>query len=1129
MKYVLFTLFTIFTLQGVIAQNTVVQTLNFNSQTRDTRISFPEGDHNQYEKILMHYGMRCKDGLVSDLNDRNKGCGEWDFSNNTYIVDSTKVDSLKETDLDVVISSYDVDSGPFQFTSNPTYVFTQTTLREVRPTSGSPVEVPVFSEGVAIEPPFGINEGVSMTVLIKREELGSMVQGDLTALKLLPISGNSTLDRLVIELQQVEMENVDENIDETAWSEVFRNTETLEPTGDRLYFHTPFAYDGSSDILIRLQYDGIQGVTDAFLGETTAYTSVDYKVQAYDQFANFGEFGSITVDTPMPEVSQQVTVSFWHFGGDQLPQATAVFEAVDNDQNRQMNVHLPWGNGTIFWDCGNDGSGWDRISKPASPAEFKGQWNHWAFTKNASTGEMKIFLNGDLWHSATGRGKLIDIQGLRVASSFIPARRSYASLSDFSIWNKALDETEIEDLMARTVTAAHPSYDNLILHYALDDLNTGVAEDLSPSARDGVVEGTVQSRPWNISTAVSNQFTSSIAPAMTFDQGNYTTDIVETIVIDSLENLPNRVERYVLDGTTRVLEDTEFLYEAKDQPIFDQDGNLIGQVPVTSQGEISPMEIEHFTKTPMVFEIMSFVTPYGIFLDLEDGKTWTFDVTHLGPILKGNKRMFMSQGGEWQEEMNVWFEFIEGEPIRDVIDVQQIWPCRVKTDRSLIMDDRRFEPRLLTYDPAISKYLARTVITGHGQQGEFVPRTHFLEIGGFKRPWQVWTECAGNPIFPQGGTWIFDRAGWCPGQASDVRFTDLTEFLEFADEDERIIDYGIEFVDGASNYLVNSQLITYGPLNRATDIEMLDIINPSEKVEHGRFNPGCKFPTITLRNNGSDNVNSVMIRYGIEGGETFTHEFSGVIFPENNREILLNNHFLPLITENSTFFAEVVSVNGGTDEYAANDRLTSEMQVLDHFGTDIVIELRTNAANFETTYKVFDEERNVVLFVNGSTQAFTTVRDTLFNLNGCYTLEVTDIDGDGLDFFANNDGIGFLRLRELGGATKVIEPDFGSFVNYGFTAGLISSTEEELEDGLSLFPNPTDGKLYVTGLGDWSSQVSVQLYDQTGKLFFSSDSLDKYQLVDGQVEGITNLPNGLYYITIRDDQRIQTRSFVKQK
>ena len=37
-----------------------------------------------------------------------------------------------------------------------------------------------------------------------------------------------------------------------------------------------------------------------------------------------------------------------------------------------------------------------------------------------------------------------------------------------------------------------------------------------------------------------------------------------------------------------------------------------------------------------------------------------------------------------------------------------------------------------------------------------------------KNTWRVWTECAGNPVYPQGGTWVYDRAGWCPGQASDV-------------------------------------------------------------------------------------------------------------------------------------------------------------------------------------------------------------------------------------------------------------------------------------------------------------------------------------------------------------------------
>ena len=81
----------------VFGQNEIVQSFNFESTTRDTVITFPEGDHNKYERILMHYGMRCTDGLVSTGAERNKGCGEWDYSCNTYVVDSTKVDSITAT------------------------------------------------------------------------------------------------------------------------------------------------------------------------------------------------------------------------------------------------------------------------------------------------------------------------------------------------------------------------------------------------------------------------------------------------------------------------------------------------------------------------------------------------------------------------------------------------------------------------------------------------------------------------------------------------------------------------------------------------------------------------------------------------------------------------------------------------------------------------------------------------------------------------------------------------------------------------------------------------------------------------------------------------------------------------
>ena len=71
---------------------------------------------------------------------------------------------------------------------------------------------------------------------------------------------------------------------------------------------------------------------------------------------------------------------------------------------RQLNVHLPWSN-TVYFDCGAD-STYDRISKSASGVTVT-DWHMWTFTKNASTGSMKIYLDGSEWHSDTGKTKAI--------------------------------------------------------------------------------------------------------------------------------------------------------------------------------------------------------------------------------------------------------------------------------------------------------------------------------------------------------------------------------------------------------------------------------------------------------------------------------------------------------------------------------------------------------------------------------------------------------------------------------------------------------------------------------------------------------------------------------------------------
>ena len=85
-----------------VGDTIIIPTFNYsqtptNNAIRDTMIDFPDDDNLSFEKIIMLYNMRCKDGLVSVQGNTNLGCGEWDYSCNTYITDSSKVDSVLAT------------------------------------------------------------------------------------------------------------------------------------------------------------------------------------------------------------------------------------------------------------------------------------------------------------------------------------------------------------------------------------------------------------------------------------------------------------------------------------------------------------------------------------------------------------------------------------------------------------------------------------------------------------------------------------------------------------------------------------------------------------------------------------------------------------------------------------------------------------------------------------------------------------------------------------------------------------------------------------------------------------------------------------------------------------------------
>ena len=93
-----------------------VKTFHYASNTRDTLAYFPSGNLT-FEKIILRYNLRCKNGLVSDGTNRNKGCGEWDYSCNTFVVDSSKIEALAQKAPQYVIWNFSGSS--FNYTQSP--------------------------------------------------------------------------------------------------------------------------------------------------------------------------------------------------------------------------------------------------------------------------------------------------------------------------------------------------------------------------------------------------------------------------------------------------------------------------------------------------------------------------------------------------------------------------------------------------------------------------------------------------------------------------------------------------------------------------------------------------------------------------------------------------------------------------------------------------------------------------------------------------------------------------------------------------------------------------------------------------------------------------------------------------
>ncbi len=1150
-KSLLFFSFSFFTLHSIAGpgDTTIVQTFTFEAQNNPETnydspgrrwFQFPSGE-TAYQKVLMYYTLKCfEDGTAGGLG---FPCGEWDYLTYTYLFEHTGLlDSNLVSHPHFLANNLDFDnidlttaprSHTFQYPQISRTEMSILGTEQVTPLGTADLETgQVLTDALRNRSQF----------LWTAEELmaaGLDTQGTIDKISFYANGPMDPLTRFEIRMANTAVSVLNSFSDEGLATHYQLDFSIAAAGWTDLMLHTPFVWDGISNLLIEFSHSSDAAPLTPTLMGYGGGAGKAISSAGDDRYLHFDWGDEVRIPAAAFEgLSDEITISFWQFGDAVQPQDGTVFEGVNAQNQRVLNVHAPWSNGRIYWDGGWDG-GYDRIDKQANTADYEGRWNHWTFVKDASLGVMQIYLNGNLWHSGTNlNNPMAGITEFSLGGATGWSNFYNGSIDEFAIFDTALDGATIAEWMNKDLDASMPAWDNLLVYYRFNENDGEAITDASGNNFHGQMHGNAGHRWHSAQSLWRNIQASDIRPALFFKTGSYSTTTDEyTLNYTTDEPLVSLAE-YQAENYYPVVTDISYWTLPGYAYVYNTDGVAIDSVWVASETTVvnddfsyyqAPFEVVHR------HELNRFITPYGIQLDMgEDGWTWVTEVTDWLPLLRDSVEL---ESGNWQELLDLKFAFIEGPAARDPYRVEVVW------DRNHWLGD--FDTQVTeTEIPVLPgeetlKVAVRT--SGHGfgsgnNCAEFCSNDHSVIVNGTEiASWDVMRDCADNPLYPQGGTWIYARAGWCPGMDTDKMEFELTPFIS---GDSFTLDYDIE-EDPYGNYVFFTTLFTYGSINHAIDAEIDRILAPSDWKIDSRANPMCDNPKVVIRNKGSQPLTSLELEYYVEGGSTQTHTWTGSLdFMES--AIVELTYSDPVMYQGSdeehlVFHVAIHENTGsGADENTSNNHGTSTFfrPPVYTYGSGedddnrMIIILKTNAAYWQSSYTLSDINGNVVFARDDFSEPNTTYRDTIQLNEGCYRFLLEDSGDDGLSFFANNDGNGQCRLDRVSGLDfENFEADFGREVShyFYFQTDLVSVDEPELpKSSLTVFPNP--GAECMVRMSGFSRQAVISVVNSSGEVCYT----EKRNGNNVQTLPLRTLSPGIYLIRVQDEASSAVRKWVKE-
>ena len=787
------------------------------------------------------------------------------------------------------------------------------------------------------------------------------------------------------------------------------------------------------------------------------------------------------------------------------------------------------------------------VDKATVPANVEGQWNDWAFVKNTATGSMKIYLNGALWHSATGKTKpLTGITRFRLGSDADGGAPYPGKLDEVNIFNTEVSAANIAAYVGRKVDASHPDHASLLQQFSFDEplqlfYHTANVVNFDDKAW---LMGTVRRDILPATDLRSAPMPVNVRPDVIFVQGDHVLQLDSTIATDGVPMEQLSIEHFAVQGNGIVPVDTLFGGSRGWRYTYDPQGVLYDSSYVGGTWHYNNT-LDYFgTPFPEIdnYEIGRYITPYGIGLSLgAQGFRWTYDVTDYQWLLHDSVEL---SAGNQQELIDLEFEMIEGTPARPVVNHQYPWGGLNSYSYANLDNDVSLPAVVVNTDPAATQWSLRTRFTGHGHNSndgtyphccEWKDNTHYAFANGSQiDAWHIWQEndCALNPVYPQGGTWLGSREGWCPGDLVKDHSIEVTPYVSGG---QVTLDYDITPVPtnnlgmGGGNYVVNMDLFEYGPSAHALDAEVYLVKRPTDVGYYSRENPICTPPLVTLRNAGSTPLTTTTFTYSVSGGINNTYTWTGTlpVAESIDVELPVGSGAFWNGDGNNLFTVMASAPNGGADQYADNNSYTTHFELPEVFAENFILYYKTNNRPWENTLSITDMWGNIV-FGRTNHTANTTYRDTLVLSPGCYSFEFLDSGNDGLSYWADTQqGSGFFRWKlNGGGVIETFEPEFGRTISKPFVIGdIVGISETPARSSFSVFPNPASEAITIMVNGIDGAQ-QLRLFDMNGRLLL--DEVWNTSTSAQRSIALGEAAPGLYLVTLSTDNGILQQRVIKE-